>query len=620
MLSRLWYLVLALAVGGALAGAFLNKSAASREAEFQLEEQLRRDRIEAELWMRLDARLRLDALAAITVEPEVRQTLRSSSGRAGTPTTAVRNRLSQKLNELNAKLEEGMGDLVFAVDQEGEVVATLDKNAMGSEQLDKMPLVRDALRGFMRDDVWVYNGEVYRMAARPVFDGGRYVGAVVHGMRIRDELAKRLGSKLPNASLAFFFRDRLIASHVGGADAPSSAELKNGLTAALAEMASREGSVEVGERTRVIASAIRGGAAHAQVGYVIGRKGSTVGLGGLFANTFQEDVASLPWLLVVGVPLLLLLLGLFLLYLEHDKAVKILRKTSESLAKSQLDSLPEGRLRRHYRKIAENINVALRAGVGFKEDASKRASLDLDHILSTTRDSADIGYFGFGAEAPTAKQVSLDSQPELELKPGPASPAQAPNKPTPPNKPETAPAKDTRPAAPANGTPTAKPRGASPAPPQRSPSSRPKRAPSSWPARAPSSRHQAVATIRHGEDRLTPTPDDPPTRPNAILDDYAGFDEPEENTQVKHVPRELIEASSPAVQGEEAHFREVFAQFVAMQKECGAPVTGLTFDKFVRKLHAARDQVMKRHNAPAVHFTVYVKEGRAALKASPVKQ
>ena len=602
MLSRLWYLVLALAVGGALAGAFLNKSAASREAEFQLEEQLRRDRIEAELWMRLDARLRLDALATIAVEPEVRQTLRSSSGRAGTPGTAVRNRLSQKLNELNTKLEEGKGDLVFALDTEGEVVATLDKNAMGSEQLDKMPLVQDALRGFMRDDVWVYNGDVYRMAARPVFDGGRYVGAVVHGMLIRDELAKRLGSKLPNASLVFFFRDRLIASHVGGANAPSSAELKNGMVAALAEMAASEGSVEVSERTRLIGSSIRGGAAHAQVGYIIGRRGSTVGLGGLFANTFQEDVASLPWPVVVGIPLLLLLLGLFLLYLEHDKAVKILRKTSESLAKSELGSLPEGELRRHYRKIAENLNVALRAGVGFKEDESKRAAVDLDQILSNTRDSTDTGYFGFGAEAPTAKQVSLDSEPELEVKPAASG------------------TKDALPTAPPNGTPTARPNGASKARPQRSPSSRPKRAPSSWPARAPSSRHQAVATIRHSEDNLTPAPDDPPTRPNAILDDYAGFDEPEENTQVKHVPQELIEASAPAVQGEETHFREVFEQFVAMQKECGAPVSGLTFDKFVRKLHAARDQVMKRHNAPAVHFTVYVKEGRAALKASPVKQ
>ncbi len=608
MLSRLWYLVLALAVGGALAGAFLNKSAASREVEFQLEEQLRRDRIEAELWMRLDARLRLDALASIAVEPEVRQTLRSSSGRFGTPKEAVRRRLSQKLNVLNAKLEEGKGDLLFAVDAEGEVVATLDKSAMGSHRLDKMPLVRDALRGFMRDDVWVYNGEIFRMAARPVFDGGRYVGAIVHGIAVGDDLARRLGSKLPNASVVFFFRDRLIGAHVGGAAAPSSAELKSGLSQALAGADNEVVSIEIGERTRAIASPIRGEAAHAQVGYIIGRKGSAVGLGGLFANTFKEDVASLPWLAVIGIPMLLLLLGLFLLYLEHDKAVGILRKASESLAKNQLASVPEGELRRDYRKIAENFNVALRAGVGFKEDRVERASVDLDQILSTTRDSADSGYFGFGEEAPTAKQVSLDSEPEE--KPLDASPHMTPIKA----------AEQGVPTAPPQGTPTARPNGKTTARPQRSPSSRPKRAPSSWPARAPSLRQPVAATVRHSEEHFTPAPDDPPTRPNAMLDEYDGSDHPEENTQVKHVPQSLLEASAPGVQGEETHFREVFDQFIATQKECGAAVNGLTFDKFVRKLHAAREQVMKRHNAASVRFTVYVKEGRAALKASPVKQ
>ncbi|MBW2627478.1 MAG: hypothetical protein JRE45_07650 [Deltaproteobacteria bacterium] len=620
MLSRLWYLILALAVGAALAGAFLNKSAASREAEFQLDEQLRRDRIEAELWMRLDARLRLDALASIAVEPEVRQTLRSSSGRFGTPAAATRRRLSQKLNALNVKLEEGKGDMVFAVDAEGEVVATLDKNGTGSERLDKMPLVRDALRGFMRDDVWVYNGEVFRMAARPVFDGGRYVGAIVHGMSIGDDLARRLGSKLPNASVVFFFRDRLIGAHVGGAAAPSSAELKSSLSQALTRTDDAGGSIEIGERTRAIASPIRGEAAHAQVGYIIGRKGSTVGLGGLFANTFKEDVASLPWLAIIGLPLLLLVLGLFLLYLEHDKAVGILRKASESLAKNELSSLPEGDLRRHYRKVAENFNVALRAGVGFKEDRAERASVDLDHILSTTRDSADSGYFAFAEEAPTAKQVSLDSEPEHEHEPVTASPHMMPIKGAPGSNGSAAQPEHGVPTAPPQGTPTARPNGQATARPQRSPSSRPKRAPSSWPARAPSSRHPVAATVRHNQEHFTPAPDDPPTRPNAILDEYDGFDHPEENTQIKHVPQELLEASAPAVQGEETHFREVFEQFVAMQKECGGPVNGLTFDKFVRKLHAAREQVMKRHDAASVRFTVYVKEGRAALKASPVKQ
>jgi hypothetical protein len=300
---------------------------------------------------------------------------------------------------------------------------------------------------------------------------------------------------------------------------------------------------------------------------------------------------------VIGIPLLLLVLGLALLYLEHDKGVAILRRSAESLSKGEQSSLPAGRLRRHYRQIAEHLNEALRAGVGFKEDAQQRASVDLDHILNATRESADTGYFGYpAAEAPTAKQVALEEAPQPE----PHAPEQM--------------------APIGNQVPSEEPAHANveTARPQRSPSSRPKRA-SSWPSRALSTRQPAAATIRHTEESLAQAPDDPPTRPNAMLDDYDGFDEPEENTQIKHVPQSLLEASAPGVQGEEAHFREVFDQFVAAQKECGAPVNGLTFDKFVRKLHAARDQVMQRHNASQVRFTVYVKEGRAALKASPVK-
>ena len=599
MLSRLWYLVLAVALGIALAGAFLNKSAASREAEFQLDEQLRRDRIEAELWLRLDARLRLDALATLAVEPEVRQALRNSSNNQGTLAPKVRRRLSNKLNVLNAKLEEGKGDMVFAVDAEGEVVATLDKNDMSDQRLEKMPLVRDALRGFMRDDVWVYNGGVYRMAARPVFDGGRYVGAIVHGMAVGDDLARRLGEKLPNATVVFFFGDEVIGAHTGGTTAPTRSEVKNGLAGVVASMSDTEGSVKIDERTRGIASPIRGGAAHAHVGYMVGRNGSRAGLGGLFANTSSEDVASLPWWAIVGIPLVLLGLGLFLLYMEHDKAVGILRKASAGLAKNEISGLPAGELRRHYRNIAENMNTALRTGVGFKKDAKQRASVNLDDMLSSTRESTDTGYFGFEQEAPTARRTSVDEAVESSA-------------------PKT------------NGTSTARPEGATTARPKETPTAGPNGAPTSRPNRsqssrppAPTPRHRQALAAR-ADKELTPTPDDPPTRPRAIVDEYEGsyddgFGDTEQSTQVTHINQELLEKSSPGEEGEEAHFREVFDQFVAAQKECGGPVAGLTFDKFVSKLHAAREQVMKRHNAASVRFTVYVKEGRAALKASPIK-
>jgi len=599
MLSRLWFLVLAVALGVALAGAFLNKSAASREAEFNLGEQLRRDRVEAELWLRLDARLRLDALAALAVEPEVRQTLRGSSNKRGTPSHNIRRRLSNKLNALNAKLEEGKGDMVFAVDAEGDVVATLDRNDMSDQSLAKMPLVQDALRGFMRDDVWVYNGGVFRMAARPVFDGGRYVGAIVHGMALGDDLARRLGDKLPKATVVFYFGDEVIGAHTGGAEAPTRAEVKNALPHVLAKASTPEETVELDERSRAVAAPIRGGAAEANVGYMIGRKGSRVGLGGLFAHTFAEDVASLPWWAVIGIPLLLLGIGLLLLYMEHDKGVLVLRKSSTMLSKGEVDGLPAGELRRHYRKIAENVNTALRAGVGFKKDAKVRSSVDLDDMLSATRDGADVGYFGFREEAPTARRAVVEE-------PSVATAAQ--------------------------GSPTARPHEADTERPKETPTARPKTGSSSTARRqrssrppAPTPRHrQAPAPV--AEKEPTPLPDDPPTRPRAVVDEFAQhedddpFADPEESTQVTHIPQELIDRSETDARADEAHFREVFDRFVATQKECGGNVSGLTFEKFVRKLHAARDQVKKRHNAGSVRFTVYVKEGRAALKASPVKQ
>ncbi|MDH3623246.1 MAG: hypothetical protein OEQ49_05185 [Myxococcales bacterium] len=617
MLSRLWYLVLAVALGVALAGAFLNKSAASREVEFQLDEQLRRDRVEAELWLRLDARLRLDALAALAVEPEVRQTLRNSSNKSGTPSPTVRKRLSNKLNVLNTKLEEGKGDIVFAVDAEGEVVATLDKKDMSEQRLHKMPLVRDALRGFMRDDVWVYNGGVYRMAGRPVFDGGRYVGAIVHGMAVGDDLARRLGEKLPNATIVFFFGDEVIGAHTGGANAPTRSEVKNGLAGVVANMSDTQSSVEIDERSRAIASPMRGDAAHARVGYMIGRNGSRAGLGGLFANTFSEDVASLPWWAIIGIPLALLGLGLFLLYMEHDKGVRILAKASSALAKNEISGLPAGELRRHYRKIAENINTALHAGVGFKKDAHKRASVDLDDMLSSTRDSADTGYFGFGNEAPTARRTSVDAADEVVDSKTVAAKPGAKSQPT-----DDVPKTNRIPTAKPGGTTTARPKDTPTARPNGAPTARPDRSQSSRPP-APTPRHRQAPAVRAEKD-VTPLPDDPPTRPRAIVDEHDefddGFGDTEQSTQVTHIPQELLERSNPDEQNEEAHFREVFDRFVATQKECGGPVAGLSFDKFVGKLHAAREQVMKRHNADSVRFTVYVKEGRAALKASPVKQ
>ena len=72
-------------------------------------------------------------------------------------------------------------------------------------------------------------------------------------------------------------------------------------------------------------------------------------------------------------------------------------------------------------------------------------------------------------------------------------------------------------------------------------------------------------------------------------------------------------------QDEDGHIRDVYEQFLATKKECGEPTTGLTLEKFSQRLHDNRAALMAKHDCRTVRFTVYVKEGKASLRATPVK-
>ena len=66
-------------------------------------------------------------------------------------------------------------------------------------------------------------------------------------------------------------------------------------------------------------------------------------------------------------------------------------------------------------------------------------------------------------------------------------------------------------------------------------------------------------------------------------------------------------------------WRKVYEEFLALKKQCGEPTAPFTFEKFKRTLQGNKDALVARHNCSRVKFTVYVKDGKAALKASPVK-
>jgi hypothetical protein len=81
------------------------------------------------------------------------------------------------------------------------------------------------------------------------------------------------------------------------------------------------------------------------------------------------------------------------------------------------------------------------------------------------------------------------------------------------------------------------------------------------------------------------------------------------------VPATLGSAASP----EEQHFQDVFREFVSTREQCGEPNDGLTYEKFVTKLRKNKEQLVQKYACKTVRFQVYVKEGKAALKATPVK-
>ena len=587
MFSRFWYFVLAAATGAALAAALLAQNNFNRSSDTQLTDQLRRDRFEIELWLRLDARARLDALAPLAANGDIRSALREASGRQDRSTldVALRRTLEEKLVELNRQLDEGRADIVFTVDRGGQIVGQLGGNPPPSgASLAAFPVVDRALRGYIGDDVWLYNGTVYRIAVRPVIDQGQYVGAVIHGKTLDEELARRLAERLPGASVAFFHGDRVLAGHVASVEnAPGSEQIAGGLSEALGDPAFAEGKrtdpIALGDSARSVYSLITGSAAYADVGYAIARPRELITSPvALIEGAPAEVVSGLPWAIIGGVPVLLGLLGLLFVFLERDRPFRRFETGIDDLAKGRTDHLDLGGFRGRWRKMADEVNTALdKAKQAGAERGGARKPADLDEILGPTPATGGGGaYFGFadggGAGDDVPAPPPSKPQPVAEATPMPPAPAPKPAAPPPPAPPAP------RPPAPAAAPPR-------PAPPKPEP----------------------------------PRPEPPKPAAPPPMDDGYDDDDDEGATMIAQVPQELLAAASDQ-DDEEKHWRDVYEQFVALKKECGEATAGLTFDKFAQTLKKNRDAIVSRHAAKRVRFTVYKKEGKAALKATPLKE
>jgi hypothetical protein len=124
---------------------------------------------------------------------------------------------------------------------------------------------------------------------------------------------------------------------------------------------------------------------------------------------------------------------------------------------------------------------------------------------------------------------------------------------------------------------------------------------------------------RNGSDRshLTPLPTMPAQRTGTARFEAAEPLAPQ--VPVRAPAAVAVPAPPPAPVADEDQWQGVFQEFLRVREQCGESLDGLTWDRFRQKLQKNKDSLVQKYACRTVRFQVYVKEGKAALKATPVR-
>jgi len=537
LLSRFWYVVLALLLGASVFVLSLAASMYNRAHSRTMGERLSADSQVVTWYLKNDARERSAQLTKFALNRDIAQYLDKSSKSEDKVPEKAKDKVREALREVNETIDpEFAFNAVFAVDQHGRVVAHLGYEQATPEgfELGGYPVVADALHGYIRDDTLVLD-RLYRVAARPVeFKVGEMPAGAIVGARIIDDKFARELSARTGAAVAFFTEGKRVAS---GAPEGFDRSQLDMITSDMKTLADDADYQEQGvtkprmltEHLGIQYTRLPGEAYALGAGFAVGRYAEHVSNPiDFFRQADDKDKEGVSMLAVLGVALAAMLLGLVFTYFEHTRPLNTFRREAIRLAKGQADQLLPSKFRGVYRKIAADLNdgideVAAKGGV-------PRKAANLKQVLGDLPKEPQMSAFSFPGEGPPS---SPDGSP------GPLSPR--------------------LPEPPATGPHHAKPLPQPPgAPPRR-------------------------------------RPPEPPSR--------GGGAAPEADPEAERL----------------ADWRRVYEEFVATKQQCGEPVEGFTYEKFEKTLKKNQAALVKRHGAKRVKFSVYVKEGKAALKASPIR-
>ncbi|HEY3495785.1 MAG TPA: MXAN_5187 family protein [Polyangiaceae bacterium] len=557
LLSRFWYVLIGLLLGGALFLLNIASSMYNRAGLRARGEGLAADAQVVSWYLRDDARQRSAQLIPFALEPDVAKYLQRSSDSESKVPGDSREKLTAALKRVNAQIPKELAfDSVFAVDQHGRVVAYVGyEQASGMEdfELGGYPVVADALHGYVRDDTLVLD-RPYRVVTRPVeFDLASLPAGAIVGARVVDDRFARELSQRTGAAVAFYANgQRTAAAAPEGFNAAQLDQIVGDLGDLEQDKEYKEkgrSSVrEIGGLLSVQYTRLPGEAWQLGSGYAVARLPAAVsGPLGFFANADDKDKKQGNLLIAIVVMLLVAGIGLGLSVLEHTRPIRVFRDEAARFGRGEVELLTPSRFRGLFRKIAADVNDGIDKQLA-KGGGPRRGPADLTEVLGDLPAEPQMSAFSLPGDA-----LAEGAAPSGPTSGSHSGPRPAPGKPLP-----------SPPASGSGGRRLPRPPGSAGSPP------------------APS-----VAE---------PPPQLDTTLPEGGLSAWG---------------------SAPS---DESEWRAVYEEFVSLKKQCGENTDGFTYEKFEQTLKKNRDTLVQRHGAKRVKFSVYVKEGRAALKANPIKE
>ncbi len=584
-LSKIWFILIALV--SAVAGTFALIAPRPAVQKLGALEGQRLDRAEyaAEQMFKVDAHKWIDRVSKLGRDAILSESLDAASRGSG-EYAVIHRTIQDRIRTLLPDLSTGGIDEIVTVDNKGRVIARVggdDQNEYG-DYIGGIEVVADALRGYLSDDVWGIGGKLERVAGAPVLSKSkdRIVGAIYIAAETGPGLVARLKKNL-DVDVALLLHGKVVASSRPAATLEALPDL---IAQHGAEIASLKRTPALPltagqDKLLVVAAPFPGQASEQQAYYaLIGVQPAKTDLGALLSNVRASDLrwGNFPWVGLVILTFAMIAVGLVLQRIEVEEPLRKLRRELQRLAAGDIHKIDDGKYAGRIGGLARDVNAAVERFTLAPGGRPEMAGKDLNAILGPSGGSTfDLPASGTGFGSPPPPPAFPPPPPAFTAPPPP------PAFPPPP-----------------------------PAFPPPLPSLAPPPAPQPFSAAAVAAAGGAVSAAP----ALKPAPwATLPASALAEVDENAAEAEKQmpEGEATRIVPYNEHEE-------EEAHFRHVFDDFVATKRQCGEPLVGLTQAKFLEKLRDNKAALVGKHGCKTVRFSVYVKDGKAALKATPIRE